>query len=222
MSEVRVVVCDPEPIARSGLRMLLEQQFALQVVAEVEPQHLASTVTRMRPGVIVLEFGHPREHTFASIRQLTCAGQSRDLAVLVLTATRDTVLAFSALRAGARGYLHKGCELRDLVAAIHAVAQGQAAIAPEITGQLLRWVGPYLPGSRDGSADLEHRLTPREREILHLVALGESNDAIARKLRVSKATVRSHVHHILMKIGVGDRTQAVAYAYRVGFVSPFS
>lgn len=222
MSAVRVLVSDPQPIVRSGLRMLLEQQAALQVVAEADAQDLSSVATRTHPAVIVLEFGPCTEHTITGIRQLTHAGQNRDVAVLVLTAAHDTMLAFSALRAGARGYLRKGCDLHDLVAAIHALAAGQAAIDPEVAGDLLRWVGPYLPGGRHDSVDLQGRLTPREREILHLVALGESNDAIARKLHVSKATVRSHVHHTLMKIGVGDRTQAVAYAYRVGFVSPFS
>jgi DNA-binding NarL/FixJ family response regulator len=141
---------------------------------------------------------------------------------LVLTGMRDAALPFAALRAGARGYLHKGCDLRELTASIHAVADGHAALSPQVAGELLGWAGPYLPARADELVELEQRLTPREREILHLVALGESNDAIARKLNVAKATVRSHVHHTLMKIGVGDRTQAVAYAYRIGFVSPLS
>lgn len=222
MAELRVLVCDPEPIVRSGLRMVLQQQAAFHVVAEAEPQHLVPAAERARPRVIVCDFGTVPDRVCASIRYLTQAGQSRDLSVLVLTGSRYAGLPFAALRAGARGYLLKGCDVRDLVAGIHAVAGGHAALTPEVAGDLLSWVGPYLPGRADEAIELEQRLTPREREILHLVALGESNDAIARKLNVSKATVRSHVHHTLMKIGVGDRTQAVAYAYRVGFVSPFS
>jgi DNA-binding NarL/FixJ family response regulator len=220
MSEVRTIVCDPEPIARSGLRMVLERQCAVRVVAEADPQHLDRAADKARPDIVVLEYGPSVERTLASIQTLTCSGRAGGSAVLMLTAARDPGLAFSALAAGARGYLHKGCAVQELVAGIHAVAAGQATIAAEIAGHLLTWVRPYLPGRGGESADLERRLTPREREILHLVATGESNDAIARTLGVSKATVRSHVHHTLSKIGVGDRTQAVAYAYRVGFVSP--
>lgn len=222
VSEIRVVVSDVEPIARSGLRLVLDQQASLQVVAETEPQHLALIADRARPDVIVLDFERSIDRTCGTIRQLTHAGNNKDLAVLVLTGARDSALAFSALGAGASGYLYKGCAIGDLVSSIHALAAGHAAIAPEVTRRLLTWVRPHLPGRQAEAVELERRLTPRERQILHLVAVGESNDAIAHKLRVSKATVRSHVHHTLTKIGVGDRTQAVAYAYRVGFVSPFS
>jgi DNA-binding NarL/FixJ family response regulator len=194
----------------------------LHVVAETEPQYLVAAAERARPRLIVLDFGAFPAQVCTSIRHLTHAGRNRTLSVVVLTGRRDAGLSFAALRAGARGYLYKGCDVRELVTGIHAVVAGQAALTSEVAGELLSWAGPYLPRRADESIELEQRLTPREREILHLAALGESNDAIARKLNVSKATVRSHVHHMLMKLGVGDRTQAVAYAYRVGFVSPFS
>jgi DNA-binding NarL/FixJ family response regulator len=200
--------------------MLLDQHHGLHVLADVEPRDILRTADRLSPDVIVAELEPPVDGALTAIARLTQVPPGGP-AVLVLAAARDDAGAFAVLRAGARGLLHKGCTVDELVTAIKALAAGGGVLAPPVAGELLARFGRYLPGGGDHGGDLDRLLTSREREVLHLVALGESNQSVARKLSISQATVRSHVHHVLMKLGAGDRTQAVAYAYQMGFVTPF-
>ena len=214
MSRLRVVIADDQPLMRAGFKAVLEATGSIDVVAEAgDGAEAIAAAERHGPDVILMDIRMPGIDGIEATRRLP---RQR---VLVLTTFGLDEYIVEALRAGASGFMTKDAPAADLVAAVRAVAAGDAVLSPAITRQLLDRVARRLPpaaGSTDGSAAAA--LTEREREVLQLVAGGMSNAEIARALVVAEATVKTHVSNVLGKLGLRDRVQAVIYAYEAGLV----
>ncbi|TDD96791.1 LuxR C-terminal-related transcriptional regulator [Actinomadura rubrisoli] len=219
MDQIRVLICDHQPLFRSGVRAMLERDPGIQVLAEVSGREVVSSARRTRPDVVVTDIDLPLERGLDVVRRLARPDEGRPVPVLVLTMLLEDRCVFPALRAGACGFLLKSGSLEELYAGVRAVADGGAVLAPAVARRLLDKVIAHLPNNMENGQRLVDRLTPREREVLDRVARGESNRRIARDLNLSNATVRSHVHHVLTKLGVEDRAQAVAFVYQAGLLS---
>ncbi|MEV6969594.1 response regulator transcription factor [Hamadaea sp. NPDC051192] len=215
---VRVLLADDQPMLRSGLRSVLGAYADIHVVGEagdgVEAVELAR---RLLPDVLLVEARLPRRDGVSVAREVT--GARLPVGVLVLTAEPVGDHAVAALRAGARGLVAQDAPADDLVGAVRAVAAGHAAISPVLLGQLLAQFAA-LPVSAEGVPEGQSGLTEREREVLAQVARGLSNAEIARVLTVSETTVKTHVGHVLTKLKLRDRVQAVVYAYESGLIKP--
>jgi DNA-binding NarL/FixJ family response regulator len=219
MQRIRVLICDRQPLIRSGLRATLEQLPDVEILAEAGAREVVPLARRMNPDLVLTEIDLPVRQGIKIVRLLARPPNDQPVRVLVLTQLGEKEYIFAALRAGARGILLKDGTLEELHAGIRAVAGGHGVIAPPIVTCILDQVALYLPDHPADSQLLE-KLTPRERQVLSLVAHGDSNVRISRKLGLSQATVRSHIHHVLVKFGLEDRTQAVAFVYRMGLISP--
>jgi DNA-binding NarL/FixJ family response regulator len=220
---VRVVIVDDQPLVRAGFRMILSSQPDMEVLAEAGDgaealrQVAALQAAGTPPDIVVMDIRMPIMDGVVATRTL-CQGGS-DARVIVLTTFDTDEEAFAALQAGASGFLLKNAPPEELLAAIRAVASGDAVVAPRITRRLLdRFAGQLTPpkNTTDGLA----QLTEREREVLLLVAQGLSNLEIAGRLVVAEATVKTHVGRILGKLGLRDRVQVVVLAYESGLVRP--
>jgi DNA-binding NarL/FixJ family response regulator len=215
---VRVLLADDQPMLRSGLRSLLGRHADLHVVGEAGDGVEAVELTRrLLPDVLLIDAHLPRRDGVAATREITAA--RLPVGVLVLTADPVDDHVIAALRAGARGLVAKDAAADDLIGAVRAVAAGHAAVSPVLLGQLLGLFAA-LSATIDGRpGDLE-TLTDREREVLAQVARGLSNAEIAQVLTVSETTVKTHVGHLLTKLRLRDRVQAVVYAYESGLIKP--
>jgi DNA-binding NarL/FixJ family response regulator len=203
-----VVLADDQRVVREGLATLLGLLPDIDVVGTAaDGEEAVALVERLRPDVVLMDLRMPRCDGVAATRRLREQGSPTH--VVVLTTYADDRSVVEALRAGARGFLTKDAGAEEIERAIAAVVRGEAAIDPAVQHHLVEAVvrRPELP---DG-------LTPREVEVLALIAQGLSNGEIAARLVVSEATVKSHVNHLFSKTGARDRAQAVAYAYRHGF-----
>lgn len=218
-----MLLVDDEPLVRAGVAMLLDAETDLAVVGEAgDGAGAAELVVQLRPDVVVMDLRMPGMDTVEATRQLVTGalvGNPRyTVAVLILTTSADHAAVYAVLRAGASGFILKGADRAELAAAVRAVARGDGWLDPAVVRKLLDdFVGcpcPSLPTSEE-----MQRLTPREVEVLTLIAHGLTNSAIAEHLVVSDATVRTHVGRILGKLGVHDRAQAVAAAYQSGLVA---
>jgi DNA-binding NarL/FixJ family response regulator len=211
---ISVLVADDQELVRTGLRTILERS-GLEVVGEAGDGREAITeARRLRPDVVLMDVRMPRLDGIAATRELLASGTGPR--VIVLTTFDLDEYVYEALRAGASGFLLKDAPPDRLVAAIHAVCDGEALLAPQITRRLVeRFVAPRAP--RPPGLD---ELTPREHEILALVARGLSNGEIGDELVLSLPTVKTHVSRVLMKLGLRDRVQAVVLAYEAGIVTP--
>lgn len=206
---IRVLLADDHSVVRQGLRMFLALDSELEVVAEAangaEAVRLAN---ELKPDVVLMDLLMPEmdgiEATATIRRQLP------DTEVIALTSVLEDEKMFGAIRAGAIGYLLKDTEADELCRAIKAAAAGQVQLSPQAAARLMREVRP--PDSPD-------ELTPRETEVLRLLARGLANKEIARDLSIGEKTVKTHVSNILSKLGVLSRTQAALYAVRAGLVS---
>jgi DNA-binding NarL/FixJ family response regulator len=208
----RVVVVDDQAVIRAGLRMIVDNEADLSVVGEAGDGAEAVRVARdLRPDVVLMDIRMPDVDGIEATRQL--AGGP---AVLVLTTFEDDEYVFGALRAGASGFLLKDAGPDALVAAIRAVARGEALVDPAVTRRLVERWAELDHGVPAPAADIP--LTEREREILVGLASGLSNRELATALIVSEATVKSHVSSLLTKLGVRSRVQAVIVAYERGIV----
>ncbi len=213
---LRVLIADDQEMIRAGLRKLLENEPDLDVVGEArdgaEGVRLAAN---LRPDVVLMDIRMPILDGIAATRQITTAGLAR---VLVLTTYDLDDYVYQALVAGASGFLLKDSPPERLREAVRIVGQGDALVEPAV---LRRLIGAFTP-PRSTSPDSGPMaaLTPREREVLVLVARGRSNAEIAAELVLSEATVRTHVGHVLTKLAARDRTQAVIAAYEHGLVAP--
>jgi DNA-binding NarL/FixJ family response regulator len=197
---------------RAGLRMILEAQDDLQVVAEAsDGLEAIAAAERTDPDVILMDIRMPNLDGVEATRRL------EGRRVLILTTFDLDEYVVEALRAGASGFLLKDAPPAELVHAVRVVATGDALLSPSVTRQLLDRVVPRLGATQPAPAVLES-LTDREREVLRLVAQGLSNAEIAERLVVSEATVKTHVSHILEKLDLRDRVQAVVVAYESGLV----
>jgi DNA-binding NarL/FixJ family response regulator len=217
---IRVLIVDEQPMLRSGLRMVVGGDAGLAVVGEagdgVEAVDLAR---RLLPDVVVLDLRLPRLDGLAATRAIVGAGLA--VRVLVLTAFDGEEQVLGAVAAGATGYLCKDVPGGELVAAIRTVAGGGAVVAPVILARLLGRMAEVLPVAAPAvDVPALAALTEREREVFVYVAKGHSNAEIARALTVSETTVKTHVGHLLTKLGLRDRVQAVVLAYEQGLVRP--
>jgi DNA-binding NarL/FixJ family response regulator len=203
---------------RAGVRAILEREPGIQVVGEASAGgETVAVAHHVQPAIVIMDIAEPRAKVIEAIRVLS--GRSTEPTRVVTFAATDNEVA-EAIRAGARGLLLKGCSAEELVRATRAVAAGEGFITPRIAGRLLGYLASRLPLGVAPAPVAVRRLTPRELEILRLIAWGQSNAEIAEALSVCEATVRSHVHHLLARLELRDHTHAVAFAYQSGLVHP--
>jgi NarL family two-component system response regulator LiaR len=208
---IRVLIADDHAVVRRGLRTFLELQDEIEVVGEAEDGEQALVeAERLDPDVVLLDLVMPRVDGLAALRGLR--ERSPRSRVIVLTTFLDDDKLLPAVRAGAAGYLLKDVEPQELVSAIRTVHAGDALLHPAAAARVM---AELVESSRPTPASL---LTPREAEVLALIARGQPNKVIARELGVSEKTVKTHVSNVLGKLGVSDRTQAALYAVREGLV----
>jgi DNA-binding NarL/FixJ family response regulator len=215
---VRVLLVDDDQLMRAGLRAVLSSDARIEVVGEAATGRAAlARVRALRPDLVLMDVRMPDLDGISATREVLAA--SPDVKVVILTTFEQDDYIFGALSAGASGFLLKRTSPEELLAAIHTVAAGDSLLSPSVTRivieRLSRQPAPQVAGS-DAVADL----TPREREVLGLVARGLSNGEIAAELVIEESTVKTHVKRILMKLGLRDRIQAVIFAYESGITRP--
>jgi DNA-binding NarL/FixJ family response regulator len=218
---VRILLADDQPLLRTGFRMVLGGEPDLDIVGEAgDGAEAVDLARRLLPDVVLMDIRMPRLDGVAATRAIVEA--KLPVRVLILTTFDLDEYVVGALRAGASGFLAKDVPADDLVNAIRTVAAGEAVVAPRILKRLLDRFAETLPDpSARPPRDLQV-LTDREREVLVQLARGQSNAEIARELSVSETTVKTHVGHVLTKLGLRDRVQAVVLAYETGLVRPGS
>ena len=210
---VRVLIADDQALVRKGLRMILEVEPELEVVGEAgDGAEALSAAGDTRPDVVLMDVRMPGMDGLEATRRLL-SGAEAGPHVLILTTFDLDDYVYEALRAGASGFVLKDMPPEQLVAAIHTVAQGEALLSPVITRRLIESFVQRRPAAPDQAPSGLDRLTPREADILRLIARGLSNAEIAAEAFVSEPTVKTHVARILMKLGLRDRVQVVVYAY---------
>ncbi|MDQ1615130.1 MAG: hypothetical protein QOJ60_1069 [Actinomycetota bacterium] len=211
---IRVLIADDQELVRTGFSLILASEPGITVVGDAPDGRKAVELTRaLRPDVVLMDIRMPLLDGVAATAALT-ADPGCDSRVLVLTTFDDDDYVYAALEAGASGYLLKDAPADQLVSAIRVVAAGESILAPTVTTRLVRQVASGRPDPVAVAA--VGRLTPRETEVLSLVADGRSNREIAAGLFLSEATVKTHVARVLTKLGARDRVQAVVTAYRSG------
>ena len=229
---VRIVLADDQALLRKGFRMILEAEDDLEIVGEAaDGADAVRLVELYKPDVVLMDVRMPVLDGIQATRAITADIPGDETRVLILTTFDLDEYAFSALRAGASGFLLKDVPPAELVSAIRTVARGDAVVSPRITRRLLEEYADTLPdlsggaeGSSSPGAGVQNaalaQLTEREREVLLAVADGLSNAEIAERLYVSEATVKSHVGRLLAKLGLRDRVQVVVFAFQSGLVKP--
>ncbi|HEV2251823.1 MAG TPA: response regulator transcription factor [Streptosporangiaceae bacterium] len=217
---IRVLLVDDQDLVRAGFAMVLGSQPDLTVAGEAGDGAAAIRLAREVPAdVMVMDVRMPGLDGVAATREI-CQAAERPR-ILILTTFDLDEYAFEALRAGASGFLLKSAPPEELLYAIRSVHNGDSVVAPSTTRRLIGRFLPHLPGSRQAPARADlAELTAREREVLTEVGSGLSNTEIAALLHISEATVKTHVGHIMAKLGLRDRIQAVVYAYETGLVRP--
>jgi DNA-binding NarL/FixJ family response regulator len=214
-SPVRVVIADDQRVVREGLLLMLDLLDGIEVVGTAaDGEEALALVARHRPDVVLMDLRMPRLDGVEATRRLAAGEPGVGIVALTTYADDETVIA--ALQAGARGYLTKDAGAEQIRAAIERVAAGEAALDPAVQRHLVAAVAEGESAPPAAASELPDGLTPREAEVLGLIAEGLSNAEIADRLVVSGATVKSHVNHLFAKIRARDRAQAVAYAYRNG------
>ena len=218
MRPIRTVVADDQAMVRAGFRLLLDAEPEIEVVAEAEDGDAAVRLARrLRPDVVLMDVRMPVLDGIEATRRLL-ADPTTTCRVLVLTTFDLDAYVFGALRAGASGFLLKDAPPEQLVAAIRVVAAGEALLAPTVTRRVIERFAALAPPQAAPPALAQ--LTARELEVLRHMARGRSNAEIAERLVVSETTAKTHVGHILAKLGLRDRVHAVVYAYEAGVVVP--
>jgi len=219
---IALLLVDDQPLVRAGLRMVFEPEADVRIVGEAaDGEQAVRLAASLRPDVVLMDVRMPRVDGIQATRAILDGGADPAAArVLVLTTFDHDEYVYEALRAGASGFLLKDAPPEALVAAVRAVAAGDALLAPSITRRLIEGFAHRRrpPAPPPGLAEL----TDREREVLRLVARGLSNAEIAERLHVGESTVKTHVGHVLSKLGLRDRVQAVVLAYEAGVVEPGS
>jgi DNA-binding NarL/FixJ family response regulator len=214
----RVVIADDQALVRAGFRMILDAEDDIEVVAEAcDGEEAVAAWRRLRPDVILMDVRMPGLDGLGAARRILDGGNG--CRVVMLTTFDLDEYVYAAMQVGASGFLLKDVSPEQLIAAVRQVAEGDALLAPSITRRLVeRFARPRvsvpLPDSPLSS------LTVREQEVLRLIARGLSNAEIAETLVLTEATVKTHVAHLLQKMGLRDRVQAVVYAYESGMVQP--
>jgi len=220
MSEaaIRVLLVDDDDLMRAGLKAVLSSDNRIDVVGEAPNGRAAiASVRALRPDLVLMDVRMPDLDGIAATRQiLTGDAQTR---IVILTTFEDDEYIFGALNAGASGFLLKRTRPEELLAAVHTVAAGDSLLSPSVTRTVIARMAHQPTPDLTGSDRLEE-LTPREREVLALIARGLSNTEIAVQLVIEESTVKTHVKRILMKLRLRDRVQAVIFAYENGITQP--
>jgi DNA-binding NarL/FixJ family response regulator len=220
MTPVRVLIVDDDDLMRAGLKSVLASDESVQVVGEIGDGRAAVESTRVqRPDVVLMDIRMPDLDGIAATREVLAS--SPDVKVVILTTFEEDEYIFGALNAGASGFLLKRTRPEELIAAIHTIASGDSLLSPSVTRRVIDRMAREPATAISPSRRLD-ALTPREREVLELVARGLSNGEIAAALFVEESTVKSHVKRILMKLALRDRVQAVIFAYESGVTRPGS
>jgi DNA-binding NarL/FixJ family response regulator len=216
---VRVLIVDDQALVRAGFRMILEAQPDIEVVGEAgDGAQAIALVESHKPDVVLMDIRMPGVDGIEATRRLVAGPPPRPRVVILTTYELDEYV-FDALAAGATGFLLKHVPPEELVRGVRLAAAGEAMLAPSVTRRLIEEFASRRPAARPTTAALD-TLTEREREVLTFLARGLSNPEIAREMHVGDATVKTHVAHLLDKLELRDRTQAVIYAYEVGLVKP--
>jgi DNA-binding NarL/FixJ family response regulator len=211
---IRVLLADDQRVVRDGLTLLLGLLPGVEVLdAASDGAQAVELAERLRPDVVLMDLRMPRCDGVEATKLLR--ERCPSIKVIVLTTYADDRSVLDALRAGARGYLTKDAGAAQINDTLHRVTSGQAVIDPAVAEHVINAITPDEP-----TPPLPDALTPREIEVLTLIADGLSNTEIARRLAISEATVKSHINRLLSKTGVRDRAQAVGYAYRYGLTKP--
>jgi DNA-binding NarL/FixJ family response regulator len=218
MTPIRIMLVDDQALLRVGFRMLLDAEDDLDVVAEAgDGAEAVALAERVSPDVILMDVRMPGIDGIAATRRITAV--QPNCKVIILTTFDLDEYAFGGLRAGASGFLLKDAKPAELMAAIRAVASGEASVSPRVTRRMLELFGSRLPQAPlAADADRLAALTDREREVFLGIARGLSNTELAEKLFLSESTVKTHVGRILAKLELRDRVQVVILAYELGLV----
>ena len=212
-SKIRVLLADDHVVLREATAELIDHQPDMCVVGQAGTgEETVALARELGPDVIVMDIAMPRLDGLAATRQVVA--QSPEIRVLVLTAHEDEQHVLPLLEAGATGYLPKTVGLNALLEAIRATSRGESVLPPAVASIVVRHLAGKTPAAP------EETLTPREREVLHLLAEGASNQQIARRLELSVRTVEAHLTHIYAKLGVSSRTEALLRAQRKGLLAP--
>jgi DNA-binding NarL/FixJ family response regulator len=216
---IRVLLADDQEMVRAGFAMILDAQDDIEVVGEADDGERAiAEAARLAPDVIVMDVQMPNLDGIEATRRVLARSPDAPRVLVVTTFDLDEYV-YEALRAGASGFLLKNSPPEELIRAIRVIAAGDALLSPRITTRLIEAFcrQPATPPLPPAALD---ELTPRERDVLALLARGLSNVEIAERLVVSRGTVKTHVERILMKLNLRDRTQAVVLAYETGLLTP--
>lgn len=211
MEKIDVLIVDDHPIIRSGLRLLLELEEGIEVVAEAEnAEDALRLASELQPDVILMDIQLPSMNGIEATRRIKT--ENPRIQILMLTMFQDDDSVFAAVRAGAQGYLLKGASQTEIVQSIRGVARGEAIFGAGAAERVMR----YFAATRPVSSPVFPELTPREREILELIAQRFSNTVIAGRLDLSPKTVRNYVSNIISKLQVADRSEAIWAAKNAG------
>jgi DNA-binding NarL/FixJ family response regulator len=214
---VRVLLVDDQQLIRAGFRMILDAEEGVEVVGEcADGVQAVDSAKRLKPDVVLMDIRMPEMDGIEATRRIVSADGETAPRVLMLTTFDLDEYVYDALQAGASGFLLKDVPADQLVAGIHVVAQGDALLAPSVTRRLIHEFARSAP--RDRQPPGLDELTPRELEVFQLLARGLSNAEIAAELVISLATVKTHVRHVLQKLRLRDRVQAVVVAYQSGLI----
>ena len=209
---IRVLVADDQSMVRAGFRMLLTGEQDIEVVAEASNgREAVAMAERFNPAVVLMDIRMPEIDGLEATRRILAANQAAR--ILILTTFGLDEYVYEALRAGASGFVLKDDPAEQLISAVRTVAAGNALLSPAITKRVIR---QFTRITRPAPPKELGELTEREREILRLIATGLSNAEIGRELYISETTVKTHVTHILQKLGLRDRVQAVVLTYQAG------
>jgi DNA-binding NarL/FixJ family response regulator len=218
VSPVRVLLVDDDDLMRAGIAAVLSSDETIDVVGEApEGRAAIERAIALRPDVVLMDVRMPGLDGIAATRELLAV--SPDARVVILTTFEQDDYIFGALSAGASGFLLKRTRPEELIAAIHAVAAGDSLLSPSVTRTVIQRMAQQPAPDAAFERDLG-KLTPREREVLELIARGLSNSEIAAALVVEESTVKTHVKHILRKLRLRDRVHAVIFAYESGLTRP--
>ena len=218
---ISVLIADDQPLMRAALRMYLEAESDIDVVGEAgDGERAVALAEQLRPDVVVMDIRMPILDGVEATRRLTTRGTGEAVKVLVITTFDLDENVVEALRAGASGFLLKDTTADELVHAVRVVAAGDALLAPAVTRRLLDQYAHRLPPPTPPRSQSVKNLTNREHQVLALVTRGYSNSAIAQELHLAESSVKTHVSHLLHKLGLTDRVQLVVFAYENGLVQP--
>jgi DNA-binding NarL/FixJ family response regulator len=210
---ITVLLADDQAMVRTGFRLILDSEADITVIGEAnDGEHAVELTHQLRPDVVLMDIQMPRMDGLEATRRLTQEpGASR---IVILTTFEQDDYVFQALRAGASGFLLKNAPPEELVHAVHTIAAGNALLAPSVTRRVIADYAKKPP--RPENRTVLDRLTGRESEVLRLIATGMSNAEIAAALFLGEGTIKTHVSHLLAKLDLRDRVQAVVFAYQNG------